>query len=234
MVRAVAKEELDRAQTAAEEAAAEVVLARAVLVVAKLNVDLTTIRAPFDGRVGRVSATPGGAAKADETPLVAVESVAMVAAIDVDEKTYLEVFVPMRDAKEKAGVEIATVGGKKFKGRISHLSGRIDPNTGTARVLISVAGEGLLSGMFVRVTVATGKPFSVQIPPRSLGDKDAVFLLAVVDAGGTIRVRPIVTGRWPGPGEPLAIKDGLEPGDRVTIAGDEDIGAGTRVIVVSP
>jgi RND family efflux transporter MFP subunit len=151
----IAQAEFDQYKAAADEAAAAVAVARAAVDVAKVRFGMASIRAPFDGRAGRVFAAPGGTAKADKTPLVVVESVALVAVIDVNEKSYLDIFAPMRDAKARPAVEVE-VGGKKHEGRVTYIAGRFDPATGTLRVHVAITAEGLLPGQSARVTVPAG------------------------------------------------------------------------------
>ena len=57
--RAIAQEEADRLDTAAQSARASLAAADAALATAKLNLGFTEVRAPVDGRVSNVHITPG-------------------------------------------------------------------------------------------------------------------------------------------------------------------------------
>src|SRR5262249_20726009 len=148
-----AREELDRAAAAREEARARLRAARAVREVALLNLDFTRVVAPIDGRIDRRLLDAGNLARADETNLaLLISSRPMYVYFPIDELTILRV----RRARSKqisVAMGLADEKGFPHQGEVDFVSGRVDPNTGTLRLRATLPNtDGLLvPGLFVRI-----------------------------------------------------------------------------------
>src|SRR5262249_26316324 len=89
---AISKEEFDKIAGDRAEAEAAVKVAEASKESAQLNLDFTTVTAPFDGRISRRLVDPGNLVVADQTPLTSIVTLDPIYAyFDVDERTVLRV-----------------------------------------------------------------------------------------------------------------------------------------------
>ncbi|HKQ05641.1 MAG TPA: efflux RND transporter periplasmic adaptor subunit [Blastocatellia bacterium] len=116
--------------------------------------------------------------------------------------------------------------GQTFKGRVSYIDPRVDPNTRTAQVRVEVAnpGEALRLGMFVDVSygsaapvMASGQP-AVAVPAAALqmiGAKQVVFV-ATAQPGIFIQ-REVVAG--PEANGLVPVYSGVKAGERVVTEG---------------
>lgn len=123
----VTRRDYDQRENANREAIANVKAAEATLQTATLNLDYTEVRAPVDGRVGKIEVTKGnlvaaGTASPVLTSLVSVNPI--YASFDADEEAVLQALNSIADASSKRGhlsqipVEMTTSGGLSAKGHI--------------------------------------------------------------------------------------------------------------------
>src|SRR5262245_37837444 len=225
----VTRRDYDQRENANREAIANVKAAEATLQTAKLNLDYTEVRAPVDGRVGKIEVTKGnlvaaGTASPVLTSLVSVNPI--YASFDADEEAVLQALNSIADASGKRGnlaqipVEMATSGGTSAKGHIQLIDNQVNGQSGTIRVRAVFKNENgrLIPGQFARVRM--GQPQQqtlVMIDERVIGtDQDKKFVMVVSDdnravyrgitLGGAVDGRRIVTA-------------GLKSGDRIVVSG---------------
>src|ERR1700758_1560032 len=116
----VTRRDFDQRENANREAIANVKAAEATLQTAKLNLDYTEVRAPVDGRVGKIEVTKGNLVAAGTsspvlTSLVSVNPI--YASFDADEDIVLRAIGSIVDASGKRGrldqipVEMSTSSG---------------------------------------------------------------------------------------------------------------------------
>jgi len=168
---ATAPGDLDTAETAYRTAESGVAAARAAAEIARQNLEWATIRAPFDGRIGKRQVDRGNDVKADDTILASIEQInPLYAYFDVDERTTLRIGpllsegkVP-RDAAGRFPVTLGLANEKPenfaHKGTLKFADNKVDPGTGTLRMwgLFENPMLDLKSGMFVRVRMGIGAP----------------------------------------------------------------------------
>jgi RND family efflux transporter MFP subunit len=100
---AIAKSEYDKTRADRLDAIHAVKAYEAMLKKAKINLDYTTIEAPFDGRVSRSMLDVGNLVKADETLLTTIVALdPMFVFFDVDERTWLRLLKLLRERKVKS------------------------------------------------------------------------------------------------------------------------------------
>jgi len=163
--------DLDRARTAMTTSEASVKTAEAALSRAQQDLEWATIRAPFEGRIGKRQVDRGNDVKADETILASIEQIdPLYAYFDVDERTLLKIGalellpngkVPAdAAAKFPLTVGLANENPEKFShhGTLQFADNKVDPSTGTLRMygLFENPKGDLKSGMFVRVKMGMG------------------------------------------------------------------------------
>jgi multidrug efflux system membrane fusion protein len=225
----VTRRDYDQRDNANREAIANVKAAEATLQTAKLNLDYTEVRAPVDGRVGKIEITVGnlvaaGTASPVLTSLVSVNPI--YASFDADEEVVLRALNSIADGTGKRGnldqipVEMTTSGGLSAKGHIQLIDNQVNGQSGTIRVRAVFKNDDgrLIPGQFARVRMGQPKQQTlVMIDERAIGtDQDKKFVMAVSDDSRAV-YRPITLG---GAVDGLRIVTaGLKPGDRIVVNG---------------
>lgn len=225
----VTRRDYDQRDNGNREAIANVKAAEATLQTAKLNLDYTEVRAPVDGRVGRIQVTVGnlvaaGSASPALTSLVSVNPI--YASFDADEEVVLQAINSIADASGQRGnldripVEMTVSGGTSAKGHIQLIDNQVNGQSGTIRVRAVFKNDDgrLIPGQFARVRMGQPKQQSlVLVDERAIGtDQDKKFVMVVGDddraayravtLGGNVDGLRIVTS-------------GLKAGDRVVVNG---------------
>jgi multidrug efflux system membrane fusion protein len=225
----VTRRDYDQRDNAHREAIANVKAAEATLQTARLNLDYTEVRAPVDGRVGRIDVTVGnlvaaGTASPVLTSLVSVNPI--YASFDADEEVVLRALNGIADSAGQRGrldripVEMTTSGGVAAKGHIQLIDNQVNGQSGTIRVRAVFPNEDgrLIPGQFARVRMGQPQQQSlVMIDERAIGtDQDKKFVMAVGDDSRAV-YRPVTLG---GAVDGLRIVTaGLKPGERIVVNG---------------
>jgi membrane fusion protein, multidrug efflux system len=225
----VTRRDYDQRDNANREAIANVKAAEATLQTAKLNLDYTEVRAPVDGRVGKIEVTVGNLVAAGTsspvlTSLVSVNPI--YASFDADEDVVLRALSSIPDASGKRGnldqipVEMSTSDGTTAKGHIQLIDNQVNGQSGTIRVRAVFKNDDgrLIPGQFARLRMGQPKKQTlVMVDERAIGtDQDKKFVMVVgednralyraITLGGSVDGLRIVTS-------------GLKSGDRVVVNG---------------
>lgn len=223
---AVSEVQALEARAKAEVALANVEVAKTALAIKQLDVDYTSIHAPFSGRIER-EAFPVGS-------LVGGQGSSVLTKIYDDSKIFTWFTVPDRillisrqsrpepDGGEFPEIQLAleTDEGFPHLGRINYIDPSVDSATGTVRVrgVFENPDRTLLGGLFVRCRIAIRTiEDALMIPVSSIGIDQAGRYVYVVDAQGIVERRAIETGSEEG--DLVVISKGLSPEDRVIIRG---------------
>jgi RND family efflux transporter MFP subunit len=195
------REERERLRSNLLEASASIQAARASQTTAQINLDFTTIRAKFSGRLSRRLIDPGNIVKPEETVLSTLVSLDPIHAyFNVDERTVLRLRRLIQEKKipsartTKREVKIALADEEDFKhvGIIDFIDNQLDQGTGTLNVravlpnpTLPGASTPLFSpGMFVRVRVPIGNPEpALLVPEKALGSDQGERYLYIVENG---------------------------------------------------
>jgi membrane fusion protein (multidrug efflux system) len=200
--------------------------ARATHRMAQLELSYATVEAPISGVVAQVSIKPGNFVQIN-TPIIRI--------VDTD-RLEATLNVPERElATMQAGLPVTlrvdALPGKTFEGTIDRVSPVVDAGSGTFRVVAAFAGQELLQpGMFGRISIDYDKRADALVVPRTalLDDTGNPAVFRVRD-GKVARV-PVELGYIDGPW--AEVREGLEPGDRVVVAGKSALRDGTVVQVI--
>jgi membrane fusion protein, multidrug efflux system len=225
----VTRRDYEQRDNGNREAIANVKAAEATLQTAKLNLDYTEVRAPVDGRVGKIEVTVGnlvaaGSASPMLTSLVSVNPI--YASFDADEEVVLQALNAVAEPSGKRGsldripVEMTTSGGTSAKGHIQLIDNQVNGQSGTIRVRAVFRNEEgrLIPGQFARVRMGQPKQQTlVLVDERAIGtDQDKKFVMVVGEDDRAV-YRPIMLG---GSVDGLRIvASGLKAGDRVVVNG---------------
>ncbi len=220
--------------------------ARAEYRAAQLNLERTTIRAPFKGRVrerivgvGQYVAPGAQLGRIFSTDIAEIR----LALTDTDlAKLGLPIaFVETEDNPGPSVIMTAYIAGQQhtWTGRIERAEGAIDPNTRQVFVIAVVDdpygkgadnGTPLAMGLFVDAVIE-GKPYeeAIILPRSALYGRDAVF---VITSDDTIEERTvdIVTDDK----DTITITAGVEPGERVVTSPLRGASEGDKVTPSDP
>jgi len=218
---AIAKQEMETAENAAQKAKVDVATAKQRIAVLGADINnpspLISIRAPISGSIVEQNVTGGtGVRSMDNSPnLFTIADLSSVWVLcDVYENDLSR--VRLGDAAE---VRLNAFPDRTFPGRVGNISTVLDPSTRTAKVRLELPNPTHLmrAGMFATATFRsqTGQLRSL-VPATAimrLHDKDWVFCPL---GGKQFRRREVQAGPAAGDGF-QAILSGLAPGDKVAV-----------------
>nr|WP_254438099.1 efflux RND transporter periplasmic adaptor subunit [Ruegeria arenilitoris] len=231
---------VDSAVAERDAARAALLVAKAQLQTAKIDLQHTVVRAPLSGRVGRALATQGA--------LVTAQQAEPLAVIRQIEQVYVDVAVSTQDvlrfnraiASQTAALQsidptvtVSLADGSTFDqtGTVLAAEPQVDPQTGVSvlRIEFPNPNQIVLPGMYVTahlpVEVLRGAVLAPQqgVARNRRGQPTAM----VVDENNTVAER-ILTVRGT-EGNKWIVTDGLEAGDKLIVAGLQKIGVGVTV-----
>ena len=242
---AVSNEDWDIARGNYMVAEAGVLLAKANLRTAELNLGFTKVKAQISGRISKYYVTRGNIIQSGDqnggtllTTIVSVDP--MYANFDVDEHTVLHVRKLINEGKAKSVRDgqvpvylgLANETGFPQKGLINFVDNQINPGTGTLRLRgVFPNKKGVLSpGLFVRVRVLVGEPYkAILVTDRAIDSDQGQKIVYTVNDNNEVVARPVELGSLE---DGLRVIDGdVTTKDRVIVTGLQQVRPG---VVVDP
>lgn len=235
----VSQRDLDARLNALREAQANESAARAALQSARLNLDYTQIRAPIDGRIGRLEVTVGNLVAAGAnapllTTLVSVDPI--YAGFNADEGSLLKALATLpaelpRDLKRiPVAMTTATNAAAPIAGHLNFVDNGIDAATGTVRVraIFDNKDGALMPGQFVRLRMGQAKSEpALVINERAVGTDQNKKFVFVVGKDHKAQWREVTLGTA---AEGLRIvTSGLQAGEQIVVNGLQRIRPGATV-----
>jgi membrane fusion protein, multidrug efflux system len=217
----VSEQQLQSDETAVQQAEAQ-------LAEAQVNLQYTTIRAPFTGALGMRQVSLGAYLKAGD---------AIVRIRQLD-PLFLDFELPQQTIGrimpgQKANFAVPGLTGE-FEGTVTTIDPALDADSRNVHVQATVPNLRLLlkPGMFARVRLIVGtKPDTLFVPAQAIvpeGDARYVWVVAPEDKAEQRRVEVgVFQNNW------VEIKAGLKPADRVITAGVQKLYPGAKLIVSS-
>jgi len=213
---------------------------------AKLNLQYTTISAPFDGLLGEHLVDVGnmvGQAPMAPTAIVTIEQI---------DPIYVNFSINTRDALRirrlmaaagvavKSGVNTAPVfvqledeKGFPHKGTLDFSNNSVDTSTGTIQLrgIFPNPDKVMFPGLFAAVRIPLGSPKPGLVLPESavLSDQEGDYVF-IVNTQDMVERRSVIKG--PLQGTEREVKEGVAATDRVVINGIPNIRVGQKVEVV--
>jgi membrane fusion protein (multidrug efflux system) len=231
-MRALAREVYDRTQKLVsrdatslaqkDRATAELEVGRARVELARVALDRTEIRAPFDGVVGMRLVSPGDRVT-DETPLVQIDAVDRLQvsfAVSEQGVAFAEVRVPVE-------VRVLPYPGETFPGEVFFASPTLDP--ATRRIVFKAwvpnADGRLRPGLFANVDVEIARREGALLVPESavVFDRQGTYVWRADGDQAAARV-PVELGLRKG--GRVEVTMGLRPGDTIVTAGTHKVSEG--------
>ncbi len=232
-VRAISQADYDNA--AADLKAKQAAVQQAAAVVAKKQ-----LRAPFDGRAGIVTLSPGAYVNAGSA-VVTVQQL---------DPVFVDFHVPQRDlGRLKVGQRVALTidahAGRTFEGKLSAIDPKVDGDTRNARIEASAgnADGALVPGMFANVGIDVGEQSRQLTLPQSAITfnpyGETVFVVKAPAAGAkdeqgqpakpTAQQVFVTTGATRG--DQIVILSGIEEGTEVVTSGQLKLKNGTPLTI---
>ncbi|WP_424363178.1 efflux RND transporter periplasmic adaptor subunit [Methylocystis parvus] len=228
----------------AKKAEAEVASAKAQVEIARLNVDYTQVRAPFDGQMGKHQIDPGNTVGGAGQPttlaeIIQLDPIYVVANLSEQEVQRVRkalgdhrlTLTELHDVPIDVGLEAGQ--DYPFHGHIQYVAPAIDPKTGTmlVRGLLENPNHRLLPGYFVRIRLPAGKviPNALLVPNRAIQTDQGGRYVTVANKDDLLEKRYVDMGDLQG--DMRVILSGLSPEDRVVVA---DLWRATPGTKISP
>jgi RND family efflux transporter MFP subunit len=221
----VSQQEFDTLAAAAREAHARLENASA-------NMEYTRIRAPFAGSIARRYVYPGDliseATRGGDQPpiflLVNEARLRVTTNVPQNETAKIHMGYPV-------DIEVDSLPGTKFHGRITGIDAMLDETTKTQRVLIDIDNPDLKlrAGMFASIVLHLEHvDGALTVPREALQGADKPFVYVVAD--GRVHARPVTLGI--SEQEFSQVTAGLSPDESVVLAGGQSLVDGAAVTPV--
>ncbi|MEE8397794.1 MAG: efflux RND transporter periplasmic adaptor subunit [Desulfobacterales bacterium] len=221
------KDMLDRAFIATEDfeaARLQYESAKAAHEAARLQLDYTSIRAPFDGVVVVRNIELGQRVNVNEPLFVIGDFTPLRAKTYVPEKDIGRIFVGM-----KARIVVEAQPGEDFSGIVRRISPVIDPNSGTSKVTIDIDNHRgkLKPGMFASVYITTETHENTLIIPKKAlvleSDMDQIYIYRDGKAHKVHLKLGFTSGEY------AEVLSGIKEGDLVVTAGQDGLREGLPI-----
>ncbi len=228
-INAIARQEVENAQTSADQARADVAAQQAALRTAEIDLARTTIRAPITGRIGRSVFTTGALVSASQTGALATIQRLDPIYVDIQEpsaellKLRRQIMSGQLTRDGNARVKLTLEDGSEYgpQGTLRFADVTVDPTTGSQviRALFPNPNGLLLPGMFVRASLVEGtRANAMLVPQRAVSrDEKGQATVMVIGAGNKVEGRTLQTGR--SIGDNWLVTGGLKPGDKIIVEG---------------
>lgn len=222
-------------------AQARLVQAESELTQAQLDLSYCRMSAPIAGRIGAAQIKVGnyvgsvGQVQADPLSATPLATIAQLHPIEVEIRPSAR-YLPESTALVRKGLNVRLlVEGMRehpYEGRVNFIDNVVDPSTSTflVKAIVPNPEEALLPGEYVKVLMTIGEyPDIVVVPEESVIETQAGSVVSVVGDDGRVatrRVQALETYKGL-----RVIDSGLEPGQRVIVAGLQMARPGTLVQV---
>lgn len=230
----VARSQYEQVASNASSAEATAQAARAAVENARLQLQYTSVRAPLDGRSGRVLADRGNLVQANATDLVVINRVRPIEVTFAVPGEHLNE-IRRRAAEQPLAVQAAQTGDPTpATGRLTFVDNRVDPQTGTIQLKATFPNDDgrLWPGQFVTVLVTLGvETDALVVPSSAVQTGQQGTYLFVVKPDGTAESRPVTVARQIG--DETVLARGVAPGETVVTDGQLRLAPGVRVAAQS-
>jgi len=216
----------------AAKSESELASAIAQVQIAKLNMDYTEVRAPFDGQMGTHlidvgNVVGGGGQQAALADILQLNPIYVV--LNLSEQEVLQIrqnlggrrldYADLVNVPVDVGIDDGA-GRFPLRGKIQYVAPGIDPKTGTlfVRGILPNPNNVLLPGFFVRVRLPRGRvvPQALMVPDRAVQTDQGGRYLLVVNQDDVVEQRYVQLGTLEG--NMRFIESGLDAQDRVVIS----------------
>jgi membrane fusion protein (multidrug efflux system) len=230
---AASKAQVETAKAQIEAARAGVVAAQGALETAKVNLGFTRLTSLIDGIAGVATVQVGNLVSPSSGAVTSVSTLDPIRDnFTVSEQEYLR--LAHSDALHHLKVKLILADGTVYKnpGRFWFANRQVDQNTGAIQLtsLFPNPGNILRPGQYGKSRAVVGiDRNALLIPQPAVTELQGSYQVDVLGPNNRVTIRPVKVGErfdtmW-------AIKDGLKPGERVVVEGQQRLQPG---MLVSP
>ena len=232
---AIAKQILEDAITALENAQMQLKSSKASLSNAETDFNYSLITAPFTGSIGFSLVKPGAFVTAGQTLLNTISSDdPMGVDFIVDEKS-LPYFLKLQNTQGAVidstfRIELPDNSGYKYFGKLNIIDRAVDPQTGSIKIraVFPNPERSLRPGMNCKIKVLNKDSGSqIYVPFRAIVEQMSEYFVYLIDKN-TVKQKRIELG--PNLGEMVVIKRGLKPGDTIVLEGIQKVHEGSTIV----
>ncbi len=242
-IEAISQQDNEDAQTALQQAEADIASARAALETATINLERTRIVSPIAGRAETSTVTPGALVTANqETALTTVQQLDPIY-VDIPQSS-LEVLQlrkalasgSLKSEGDAARIQLVLEDGSTYahEGKLQFAGVTVNTTTGavTLRALVPNPEHLLMPGMYVRARLDKGTdPEALLVPQPAIGrDNTGKATALVVTPENKVEQRKVEVAEAIGTN--WRVTDGLKAGERVVVEGSSKVRPGQSVRVV--
>jgi len=230
---AVSASEIDSLRARVRSAEAALAAAQARAQARALDVGFTQVHAPIAGRIsdrrvdiGNLVAAGDGGNATLLTTINALDPIYF--GFDASEALYLKARHDRHADGAIVEVRLQDETAYRWTGKLDFTDNGIDPRSGTVRGRATIANPdlALTPGLFGNMRMASGRAPALLVPDEAVQTDQADKAVLVVGPGGILASRKVVLG--PSVDGLRVIASGLAPTDRVVIAGNALVAAGTK------
>lgn len=214
-------------QSQLDQSSADLRSARAELAEIDAVLRNKAVVAPFAGRLGILQVRLGDYVEPGD-PLATLQDVSR---LEVD-FSVPDRYAPLMRPGLALRLSVAAFPERRFRARLDAIDARVDENTRNLLLRATIEdGEGLLPGMFTRLTIDLDRESRrVFVPETAVSyslQGDIVYVISGED--GALTVMPRVVRTAAGNGGDVAVLDGISAGERVVTAGQNKLYRGAAV-----
>ncbi len=194
---------------------------------AKLNYEYTKISAPFSGVVGDFDLVKGQRINIGQKLCKLFNTSTLKVDVGVLESDVIKI-----KTGNSVKIEIPSLTGKTFEGKVVNISPYIDKDSKTSKVSIQIKNNSdrLKPGMFVKVLIESNKLVNrILIPKEALLMRDKRPLVFVVE-GDQAKWKYVQIGEQND--ELIEITEGVKPGENVIVEGQYTLAHESKVRVI--
>lgn len=235
---AIAKQQVDYADASLAAAEKQLAASKAAANAVKANVSFATIYAPFTGTIGISQVREGTSVVAGQTILNVVSTDNPIAVdFTVDQKEIYR-FSQLQQATKKGDSTFTLAFGDDIypvPGTVNLIDRAVDPQTGTIRTRLSFPNEKnmLKAGMTTTVRVLnTSSTAATIIPYTAVTEQLGEFYVYVIGDSSKVSQRKLQLGQPIG--RNIIVKDGLKPGEKIVVQGQQNLREGSVVNTAAP
>lgn len=212
---------------ALNSAKAQLSQAQAALTSARKNLSYSTVTAPVSGIVGTIPYKEGTLVSPSTLLTVLSNNTSMQANFSLNEKYLLDLtdggkrsLKQALDSLPEVSLQLATGSVYPYKGKITSISGVIDPSTGsaTAKAIFPNPDGMLHSGNTGNILMPVVHNGTIEIPQNATFEVQDMKFVYVVGDSAKVHSRPITVAPE-NDGKTFIITSGLNPGDVIVTEG---------------
>lgn len=232
---AVSQQEYDDAIAQAEQADAQISVAKAAVELAQVNLDFTKVYAPISGQISRSYMTVGALVTSNQTQQLA--TITQLDPIYMDMQQSGKGVLKLRRAMQESGTLPVTLvlddmTGESYEhtGELKFSEVTVDETTGAVALRAEFPNPDslLMPGMFTKARVNISNTQEILVPQRAATRQpDTSLSVMIVNAENKVEARTItIAGSY---GDQYIVTSGVAAGDKVIVAGYQKVKPGAQV-----